>query len=230
MAYGAAVLAPRVTGWAQRRLRSRPVECGSAGAATERRLAGGARVEEGAIRVKVERARSGEVEALGELFQRLRPDLLRFCARLLGPVDAEDSANEAFLRAQRRLDSYDPAQPFRRWLVAIAAHHCIDSMRRRSRGKRLFDPGESDVEDLAGNASSALDGLVRAEGQAAVQSALDRLHDRYRAPLVLRYFAELDYDAIGAELGLTRSQVATLLFRGKGRLRDLLRVGQETGP
>ncbi len=227
MAYGAAVLAPRVTGWAQRRLRSCPVECGSADAAAERRLAGGARVEEGAIRVKVERARAGEVEALGELFQRLRPDLLRFCARLLGPVDAEDSANEVFLRVQHRLDSYDPAQPFRRWLLSIAAHHCIDGLRRRSLEKRIFDPAASDVDELSENASSALDGLVRAQRQSAVQAALDRLPDRHRAPLVLRYFAELSYDAIGEELGLARPQVATLLFRAKQRLRDLLRAGQE---
>jgi RNA polymerase sigma-70 factor (ECF subfamily) len=228
VAYAVAVLAPGVTGWAPHWLLRRPVECGSGDATAERRLAVGARVNEGTIRVQVERARAGDDEALGELFQRLRPDLVRFCARMLGSVDAEDCANEVFLRAQRRLESYDPAQPFRRWLLAIAAHHCIDSLRRRSLEKRLFEAGESDIEDLAGNASSALDGLVRAQGAAVVQAAIDRLADRYRAPLVLRYFAELSYDEIGVELDLTRSQVATLLFRGKRRLRDLLRVEEET--
>lgn len=223
-----AVTAP--TGWTQRWLPRRKVECGSRDAAAERRLADGVRVDEGAIRAQVERARAGEAEALGELFEGLRPDVLRFCARMLGSVDAEDSANEVFLRAQRRLDSYDPTQPFRRWLLAIAANHCVDGLRRRSLEQRLFEPDESGIADLAGNASSALDGLVRAQGRAALQSALDRLPDHYRAPLVLRYFAELNYDAVGAELGLTRSQVATALFRGKQRLRDLLRVGSEAGP
>ena len=56
------------------------------------------------------------------------------------------------------------------------------------------------------------------------------LPDRHRAPLVLRYFAELDYDAIGTELSLTRSQVATSLFRAKQRLRELLRSEGEAGP
>ena len=231
MAYGSAVLAPRVMDWAERWLRSLRVEYEVATAASERPLADGARVEEGAIRLHVERARGGEGEALGELFREFRPDVLRLCTRMLGPVDAEDSTSEVFLRAQRRLDSYDPAQPFRRWLLSIAAHHCIDVLRRRNLEKRLFEPAQSDqdVEDLAANSSSALDGLVRTQSQAAVQAALDRLPDRHRAPLVLRYFAELSYDAIAEELGLTRSQVATLLFRAKQRLRDLLRAVPPVG-
>ena len=68
---------------------------------------------------------------------------------------------------------------------------------------------------------------VQSRRQTAVRAALDRLPDRHRAPLVLRYFAELDYDTIGQELGLSRSQVASLLFRAKQRLRELLRSEQE---
>lgn len=209
---------------------SRRVEwSATASAAAERRPTSGVRVDEGAIRLHVERARKGEALALGELFDGLRPDVLRLCRRLLGPVDAEDAANEVFLRAQGGLTGYDEAQPFRRWLLSVASHHCIDQLRRRSVEKRLFEPGESDVEELAGRDPSALEAVVRSESQAAVQAALERLPERYRAPLVLRYFAELGYDAIGQELGLERAQVATLLFRGKQRLRDLLRARSESG-
>lgn len=222
MAFGLAMLAPQL--WGLR------VDWDAAVVALERRLVYGARVEEGAIQRHVDRARAGESEALGELFQEFRPDVVRLCARLLGRADAEDAANEAFLRAQHRLESYDRTQSFRPWLLSIAAHHCVDQLRRRSLEKRLFDPGESDVDDLPGNAGSVLDGIVRSQQQAAVQTALDRLPDRHRAPLVLRYFAELSYDAIGEELDLTRSQVATLLFRAKRGLRELLRAEQETGP
>jgi len=183
----------------------------------------GGPLDEGAIRSMVERARAGEPGALASVLGELRPDVVRLCARLLGADDAEDAANEACMRAQDRLASYDAAQPFRRWLMSVASNHCIDQLRRRSVEQRLFEPVETDLEALPGRDPSALEGLIRSESQAAVQDALDRLPERYRAPLALRYMADLDYNEIGAELGLERGQVATLLFRGKRRMRELLR-------
>jgi RNA polymerase sigma-70 factor (ECF subfamily) len=229
VAYRSAVLIPRVIGWSQRRLRSHRLACRAGAAPLKRRLANGARVEEAAIRLHVERGRAGEGEALGAVFDEFRPDVLRLCTRMLGAVDAEDAANETFQRAQRRLDRYDSAQPFGRWILSIAAHQCIDRLRRRSLEKRLFDPHERDVEEFSGQEGSALDQVVQSRRQTAVRAALDRLPDRHRAPLLLRYFAELDYDAIGVELDLTRSQVASLLFRAKQQLRELLRSEQEAG-
>ncbi len=223
MAYGLAVLTPMAIGRAERRLRRLRVESGASAPNDRRREAIGARVEESAIRPHIERARSGDIDALGQVFDSFRPDVLRLCTRMLGSAEAEDSANDAFQRAQHRLDGYDTNQPFRRWLLAIAAHHCIDILRRRSLEKRLFTSPEEGVDQFDGNVESALDELVQSRRQSAVRDAIDALPERYRAPLVLRYFADLDYDAIGAELDLTRSQVATSLFRAKQQLRSSLR-------
>jgi RNA polymerase sigma-70 factor (ECF subfamily) len=225
---GSIVLRTPFIGWPQRLLGRHRIECEAAAAAPKPSLADGARVEDGTIRLHVERARAGEDEALAELFQEFRPTVLRLCTRMLGPVDAEDGAHETFQRAQRQLDRYDIDQPFQNWLLSIASHHCIDRLRRRSLEKRLFEPTEPEVEELVERRHSALDELVQRRRQTAVRDAIDRLPDQHRAPLVLRYFADLDYDAIGEELGLTRSQVATSLFRAKQRLRDLLRSEQET--
>jgi RNA polymerase sigma factor (sigma-70 family) len=74
-----------------------------------------------------------------------------------------------------------------------------------------------------------MDELVQTRRQSVVRAAIDHLPDRYRAPLVLRYFADLDYDAIGEELGLTRPQVASALFRAKQLLRGRLRSEEESG-
>ena len=185
-------------------------------------------MDEGTIRLHVERVRSGESEALGELFEAFRPDIVRLCTRLLGPVDAEDAANETFQRAQLQFERYDATQPLDRWLRSIASHDCIDRLRRRNVELRLFPPSDTSVDDwsegspFTGDSGSALDTLVQTRRQSAVRIALDTLPEAVRAPLVLRYFAELDYDAIGKELGWTRSQVATALFRGKRQLRGLL--------
>lgn len=190
----------------------------------------GARVDDGTIRLHVERIRSGESEALGELFEAFRPDILRLCTRMLGTADAEDAASETFHRAQLRFEDYDAAQSLGPWLRSIAAHDCIDRLRRRTLEKRLFESSDSEIDDHPERSGSALDELIQTRRQSAVRGALDSLPDKYRAPLVLRYFAELDYDAIGDELGLTRSQVATSLFRAKQQLRSLLRSEQGAAP
>jgi RNA polymerase sigma-70 factor (ECF subfamily) len=228
MVYGLAVLAPMAMARAARRQSTHRVDCEAASPTDGRRDVDGVRVEDSAIPSYIARARAGDTEALGALFDLFRPDVLRLCTRLLGPIDADDSANEAFQRAQHRFDGYDIAQPFRRWLLAIAAHHCIDRLRRRSVEKRLFDSQDSDLEEFAGSSNSALDELVQARRQSAVREAIDGLPERYRAPLVLRYFADLDYDAIASELDLTRAQVATSLFRAKRKLRSALRNEQES--
>lgn len=230
MAYGTTSLTQPLIFWSQRRFRRHRIEYEAAAVTPKRRLIIGARVDDGTIRLHVERARAGESEALGELFHEFRPDVLRLCTRMLGPVDAEDAANETFQRAQRRFDRYDARQPLDRWLRSIAAHDCIDRLRRRSLEKHLFVSPESEADGFAEQSASALDELVQTQRQSAVRGALDRLPDRYRAPLVLRYFAELDYDEIGEELDLTRSQVASTLFRAKQQLRGLLRSEQESRP
>lgn len=198
-----------------------PVAVESAGRANAPANAG-APMDEAAIRACIERARRGEREAHGELFDAFRDDVRKLCARLVGPIDADDAVSEVYERVQQKLDSYDPAQPFRRWLLGVASNRCIDRLRRRSVEKRIFDAGVNDLDARATSTPTALDGLVQAETQAAVQQALDRLPDRYRVPLVLRYFLDLGYDEIAENLGVGRNQVASLLFRGKQSLRSSL--------
>ena len=203
---------------------ARPFEEGLA-LPTDRRAAKEA--DEGAIASPIERVKAGDSEAFGELFATLRPDVMRLCTRLLGREDAEDAAHEVFVRAQARIDTFDAAQPIRRWVLAIGSHHCIDRLRRRSTERLLFAPTDTDTQSADAMQPTALDGVVRAQKRNILLAALDGLPDRYRAPLVLRYFAELDYDAIAAELELTRAQVGTLLFRAKRQLRALLPTEEE---
>jgi RNA polymerase sigma-70 factor (ECF subfamily) len=183
------------------------------------------------MRARALRARSGDDEAFGALFRSLEKDVIRLCIHLLGSADeAEDAASEAFLRARRALDGYDAAQPFRSWLLSIAAHHAIDRLRRRATEKRLFDSAELDAEATPSPGPSPLRLELNAERSRQLRAAVDALPDRYRAPLVLRYFADLDYASIADQLDVSRGQVATLLFRGRQRLRALLQDGGGEAP
>ena len=181
----------------------------------------------GGTRVDAERLRPDDPRAADESFEaRYRPhatEVARLCRRMLGSaVTSEDAAADVFLRARRGFESYDSDQPFRRWLLAVAGNHCIDQIRRRSREARLFDPRDLDAQDLVDTGPSPLRRALASERRSQLLEAIDGLPLKYRLPLVLRYFQDLDYQAIAEALDVTRSQVATLLFRAKRQLRQRL--------
>ncbi len=160
-----------------------------------------------------------------ELYKTYYRRVFGLCRYLLNSFDAaEDATHEVFLRAQRKLATYDPSLPFARWLSGIASNHCIDLLRRRSTEKRIFENGgESPAEPAATGTISPLNQLLAAERSQDIRKALSELPDRYRIPLVLAYYNEMSYDEIAEALGLARNNVATLIFRGKQQLREKLK-------
>ena len=79
-------------------------------------------MDELAVRKLVERARGGDADGFATLFKFFRSDVERLCTRLLASAsEAEDATSETFLRSHRAIDTFDSAQPFRRWLLSIAA-------------------------------------------------------------------------------------------------------------
>ena len=156
--------------------------------------------------------------------------VLNLCRYLLNSPDkAEDAAHEAFLRAHARLDSYNPAYPLSTWIFKIASNYCIDLLRRKTAEKRIFDVDAGDHYDPPSGGSSPLSEVLATERGRDVRNALGSLTEKYRVPLVLAYYNELSYEEISAILGVERSQVAVLIFRGKEYLRERLgkRLGKE---
>lgn len=149
--------------------------------------------------------------------------VLQTCRYLLGsPDEAEDAAQEVFLRARQRFEQYDRERPFSHWILAVASHHCLDRLRRRGRETRLFEA--VDVERVAAPAPEPgpLAALLARERGRQVREAVAALPVKYRVPLVLAYFHELAYAEIGAILGIEPGHVAVLVFRGRKQLRRML--------
>jgi RNA polymerase sigma-70 factor (ECF subfamily) len=184
-------------------------------------------VSQEGIRSGAEPGTSGDAEEFGELFAACEGDVIRLCRKMLGTgAGSEDAASEIFLKARRAFHTYDRGRPFRSWLLSIASNHCIDQLRRRRTETRLFDDRDFRTEDLADPGPSPLRQTLRAEERESVVLAIESLPAKYRLPLVLRYFSDLDYQAMAGLLGVTRNQVGTLLFRAKRKLREKLAEGE----
>jgi RNA polymerase sigma-70 factor (ECF subfamily) len=164
----------------------------------------------------VARTLAGEHAAFGTLVERYKRPVYHLALRLLGnTVDAEDAAQEAFVRAYVRLASYQQGSNFKAWLLAITAHWCIDQQRRR---KTLsLDVVAADESALVTGDEPESD-FLRAERQSEVQSRLAMLPEHYRQVLVLRYWEGLSYAEVGRTLGQPTSTVRMRLFRAHRRM------------
>jgi RNA polymerase sigma-70 factor (ECF subfamily) len=162
------------------------------------------------------RARDGSRISFDELVVRYRPQLVAFLARRLrDAADAEDVAQETFLRAYDHLDRYDPARPFSTWLFAIgknvAANHAIARTRR----------------DVREHDSRPPDADVGADGSAAASDLWQRAAQVLRpAPyrvLWLRYAQGMTVGEIATELGRSSVAIKVMLFRARRRLLQEVR-------
>ena len=172
----------------------------------------------------IELARGHDAEALEEIYGRYVRRVFGLCHYMLDSREsAEDATSEVFLKLQRSIDSYDGSIPFPRWLLRVAGNQCIDALRRRQRGRQVIvEVEDATVLEAPSSELSPLGAVIRTEERTQVGDAIARLPMNYRVPLVLRYFSELSYDEIAAQLNLQRNYVAALIFRAKQELRRKL--------
>lgn len=171
----------------------------------------------------LQRARAGEAEAFGEIVEAYQAPVFNLCYRMLSDWHlAEEAAQETFLRAFRRLDRFDARRPVRTWLLSIAAHHCIDSLRRRTVVR--FEPlGDMEVP-ASGNPESS---VVRHEMERDVARLLARLPATERAIVTLRYWYDLSIEEISEAVGLSAPSARTRLHRARRTMARLVREASE---
>ena len=168
----------------------------------------------------VDAAIGGDHAAFALLVDRYKGPVYNLAYRMLSNAgDAEDAAQEIFVRAYTKLATFDRTRKFSTWLLSIASNYCIDVLRRRRATLVDLDDVAFAVPDQApGPERSAMD----REQRVAVARAVQRLPDTYRLVTVLRYYHDLSYEEIEQATGLSEATIKTRLFRARRQLEELL--------
>jgi RNA polymerase sigma-70 factor, ECF subfamily len=169
------------------------------------------------------RVRGGETRMFGELVSRYQDPVFSMALRFVGGSsgNAEDIAQEVFLRAYRGLDGFKGDSKFSTWLYRITFNLCTDWLRRNKRADRRAAP-ISEAAEIADSRMTPEQGILDAEERERVGRALDRLNERYRSVVVLLYYEKMSYEQIANVLELPVKTVETRLYRARKMLRESL--------
>ena len=170
----------------------------------------------------VERSRNGDHDAYAELVTRYQAIAARTAYVIIGTAaDAEDVAQDAFVKAYYALDRFRTGAPFRPWLLRIVANEAIN--RRKAAGRRPT-VGLSVIEDRASGdtALSPEASALARERREVVLEALRRMREEDRLVIAYRYFFELSEVEMADALGVARGTVKSRLSRAIVRLREAM--------
>lgn len=162
-------------------------------------------------------AAEGDMDAFEQLVQRHQQAALNIAHRFLGrSSQAEDVAQEAFLKILAGAGRYRPTARFRTYLYNVIWHLCVDSYRRKR--PLALDELAPPQDEAEGPPETAL----RGERAEQVRRAIDALPERQRMALVLKHFEEMSYEEIAEVMDCSASAVDALLSRARAALRQTL--------
>jgi len=169
----------------------------------------------------VERARRGDLAAFEALVLAYQSLAFRAAFVIAGDAaDAEEAAQDAFVKAHRALGRFRRGEPFRPWLLTIVANEARN--RRRTRGRRAGLALRAAAEPQA-TAEDPEEAALATERRERLLTAVERLRDDDRDILACRYFLELSEDETAAALGIARGTVKSRAHRALARLQEELR-------
>lgn len=177
----------------------------------------------------ISRARRGEQAAFGELLSRYRAPVFNLCLRMLkNRDDAEDIAQEVFIKVFGMLERYDERYAFRSWLFKIAANQCIDFIRKnRVKLLSLDEPmkyqGEEIDREFPDARETPDEELERSQLGEILMEIAGELPPHYRSMIVLRHQEQLSYDEIAEILDLPLGTVKARIHRARAMMKEKLK-------
>ncbi len=175
-------------------------------------------------RILIARAKAGDTQAFETLVSSYAPFVFNVALRTLGnSAEAEDIAQEAFVRVWRNLKSFRGDAQFKTWLYRIVTNLCYNRLPRLKKELSALDPDEQ--IDLADTTPSIERDLVDVELRAQLHNAIDQLPESYRLLISLRHLQGMSYAEIAKATNLPLGSVKTGIFRARRELRAML-IGQ----
>lgn len=177
----------------------------------------------------VQSAIAGNQRAYSELMNRYRASVFHTMLKMVhNHEDANDLTIEAFGKAFRKLSSYAPHYAFSTWLFRIAINNCIDHIRKkRLQVLSIDDPIDCDSDqdysaNIRSNTMNPEEQCINRQKIQMMRMVMNKLSEKYRLMIELRYFEELSYDEIATELNIPLGTVKAQLFRAKEMMYELL--------
>lgn len=174
------------------------------------------------------KVKEGDVVAFEELIEIHQHAVIGTVAKMLGsPNDAEDIAQQVFIRIWKSAKRYQPNAKFTTWMFTITRNLVFNEMRRRQRKPSVsinereddFHIGTPDDPSKAPDATA-----LQNELEKAVDQAIQNLPEKQRMAVILRRYEELPYEEIGSILKLSLPAVKSLLFRARTQLKENLQT------
>ncbi len=178
-------------------------------------------------KILIERVLTGELDAFADLIERNQKMVYNLCLRMVtNQADAEDLAQEAFLKAWKGLRFYKFESSFSTWLYRLTSNVCIDFLRRQKRRSAMsFSVSDEDNAlelQIADPEPGPEEQAIQRDDQNTIAGAMEQLDEEYRLILTLRTVEELSYEQIAHILDVKVGTVKSRLARARNKLRKIL--------
>lgn len=181
------------------------------------------------IKKRIKQVLKGDQNAYAEIVEIYKDKVFQLCYRMLGNRhEAEDMAQEAFIRAYINIASFNINLKFSTWLYRIATNLCIDRIRKKKPDYYLDaevsgTDGLTMYSQVAADTALPEDEVESIELQESIQREISKLPEKYRSVIVLKYIEELSLNEISEILDMPLGTVKTRIHRGREALRHQLR-------
>ncbi len=180
------------------------------------------------------RVRGGDTEAFTLLVERHQHRVVGTIAKMLGsPNEAEDLAQQVFVRIWKSAARWEPSAKFTTWLLTITRNLVFNEVRRRGRARLvpLEEPDDRAPREFADTTIVSPDkALATEELERAIDEAIRSLSEQPRMALILRRYEEMSYEEIAVVMGTTVSAVKSMLFRARSELKVRLASWLDESP